>query len=422
MPKLIKKKKDEESLTSDKGKEKETAKDAAESVDENHGDFDGEDESKDESKEDSEAESEVESEEKDGDDMVIDFQDIEDECGHVDTALPITKDAGLGPTLDDGKRRSPLKSSSAERKKGVWRKPELLVGPERYDKEFGRKGHTFNLYRCSIKDKSVERQLTVYRKFLEVIHATPKLKAMHMTWKSTATYSKSDTHLKTAILNCKREADVDEFVIAGLIPSNVVLTLRKPQFTVILADLDIVSVFAAKFATCFDAASIPPELEEVIKLVRERKPLPVLRNLEYDYTVMFISRYMGWLTLTSKKKKNLKTHPFLSKALFFLEWFIRKGSTECSSDEEDEVDEDASSSTRGRLLEKRIISSVVELATLVKDRAPRGKQCVYIDDEHIDAFNVWYRILKQTTGKRKCKKADYSDDDDLNGRKKIKKY
>ena len=33
-----------------------------------------------------------------------------------------------------------------------------------------------------------------------------------------------------------------------------------------------------------------------------------------------------------------------------------------------------------------------------------------------------YKILKQTTGKRKCKKADYSDDDDLNGRKKVKKY
>ena len=324
--------------------------------------------------------------------------------------------------MDDGKRRSPLKSSSAKRKKGVWRKPELLVGPAMYDKEFGRKGHTFNLYRCSIKDKCVERQLKVYRKFLKVIHAAPKLRSMHMTWKSTATYSKSDTHLKTAISHCKREANVDEFVIAGLIPSNVVLTLRKPQFTVILADLDIVSVFATKFAACFDAASIPSELEEVIKLVRERKALPVLRNLEYNYTVMFISRYMGWLTLTSKKKEDLNKHPFLSKALFFLEWFIRKGITESSSDEEEEVEEDCLSSTRARFLEKRIINSVVELATLARDRAPKGKQCVYIDDDNMDAFNAWHRILKQTTGKRKFKKADYSDEDDHDSRKKSKKH
>ena len=103
MPKPIKKKKDEESLTSDKRKEKETAKDAAESVDENHGNFDGEDKSKDKPKEDSEVESEVESEEKDGANMAINFHDIKDKCGHVDTALPITKDAGLGPMLDDGK-------------------------------------------------------------------------------------------------------------------------------------------------------------------------------------------------------------------------------------------------------------------------------------------------------------------------------
>ena len=116
MPKPFKKKKDEESLASNKGKEKESAKDATESVDEYHSNFDGEDESKDKSKEDSEVESEVESEEKDGANMAIDFHDIEDECGHVDTALPITKDAGLGPTLDDGKRRSPLKSSSAKQK------------------------------------------------------------------------------------------------------------------------------------------------------------------------------------------------------------------------------------------------------------------------------------------------------------------
>ena len=120
MPKPIKKKKDEESLASDKGKEKETAKDAAESVDENHGNFDGEDESKDEPKEDLEVESELESEEKDGADMAIDYQDIEDKCGHVNTALPITNGAGLGPMLDDGKLRSPLKSSSAKQKKGVW--------------------------------------------------------------------------------------------------------------------------------------------------------------------------------------------------------------------------------------------------------------------------------------------------------------
>ena len=41
MPKPIKKKKEEESLSSDKGKENKTAKDAAESVDKNHGNFDG---------------------------------------------------------------------------------------------------------------------------------------------------------------------------------------------------------------------------------------------------------------------------------------------------------------------------------------------------------------------------------------------
>jgi hypothetical protein len=110
---------------------------------------------------------------------------------------------------------------------------------------------------------------------------------------------------------------------------------------------------------------------------------------------------MGWLTLTSKKKEDLNKHPFLSKALFFLEWFIRKGITESSSDEEEEVEEDCLSSTRARFLEKRIINSVVELATLARDCAPKGKQCVYIDDDHMDAFNAWHRILKQTTGKRK---------------------
>ena len=349
---------------------------------------------------------------------------MEDNFGAVKAALPNTKDAGLGLMLDDGKRRSPLTSSNAKQKIAVWRKPEQLVEPTRYNKEFGRKGHTFNLYRCSIKGKGVERQLTVYRKFLKVIYAIPECKAMHITWKSTATYSKSDTNMKTAISNCMRVDNVDVFVICALIPSNIVLTrLKKPQFTVILTDLDIVSVFAVKFAACFDASSIPAELEEVIKLVSEQSPLPVLRNLEYDYTVMFISRYMGWLTLTSKKKEDLKNHPFLSKALFFLEWFIRKeGITETSSNKVDKVGEDNSLSTRAQYLEKRIIRFAVELALLARDCAPRGKQCVYIDDEHMDAFNVWYNILKQTTGKRKFKRADYSYDDNHDGPKKTRKY
>ena len=68
--------------------------------------------------------------------------------------------------------------------------------------------------------------------------------------------------------------------------------------------------------------------------------LPNVRRLDYTYTIMFICRYMGWMTLRGKKNDMLAKHPFLGKALYFLEWFLftaASGADVSSEDEQNEV-------------------------------------------------------------------------------------
>jgi hypothetical protein len=332
---------------------------------------------------------------------------------------PISKVARLGPIIEENKRRVSPRKVEICVGKGVMKQPDPLVEASKYDKEWGRKCHNFNLYRVSKDGASVEIQLTMYTKFLGLVKNRVDLLNLFRVWKNTASFCADNGTLKVEVDNCLQANDVDEFVVCSLIPSQVLLTLKKPQLVSILDSLGLMSKFFCKFAKCFEVSSFPDELREVIRMSSEGNLLPNVRRLDYTYTIMFICRYMGWMTLRGKKNETLAKHPFLGKALYFLEWFLFKaasGTDVSSEDEQNEVVENGSVVGGGGIdkkaalrLKKQIVNFFDEVLQSTNDVVPKGFQSVLMSESDAKEFKTWCQFV-QFKKMNKVVEGDDADD------------